>query len=55
VQSGETTEDKLFTLKDVRCVGACGLAPIVMVDDKVYGRVKLDDLEGILDEYRGGE
>jgi len=55
VQSGETTEDKLFTLKDVRCVGACGLAPIVMVDDKVYGRVKLEDLEGILDEYRGGE
>jgi NADH-quinone oxidoreductase subunit E/NADP-reducing hydrogenase subunit HndA len=55
VQSGETTEDKVFTLKDVRCVGACGLAPIVMVDDKVYGRVKLEDLEGILDEYRGGE
>jgi len=55
VESGETTPDKIFTLKDVRCVGACGLAPIVMVDDKVYGRVKLEDLEGILDEYRGGE
>ena len=55
VSSGETTKDKLFTLKDVRCVGACGLAPIVMVDDKVYGRVKLEDLEGIIESYKDGE
>lgn len=52
IQSGETTEDKIFTLRDVRCIGACGLAPVVLVDDKVYGRVTLDDVEKILNEYR---
>lgn len=52
VESGETTEDNMFTLKDVRCIGACGLAPIVMIDDKVFGRVKLEELDNILDEFR---
>jgi NADH-quinone oxidoreductase subunit E/NADP-reducing hydrogenase subunit HndA len=52
IESNETTEDGLFTLKDVRCIGACGLAPVVMVDDKVFGRVKEEDVESILNEYR---
>lgn len=52
IGTGETTEDGLFTLKDIRCIGACGLAPVVMVDDKVFGRVKLEDVGQILDEYR---
>lgn len=52
VQTGETTSDKLFTLKDVRCLGACGLAPIILVDEKVYGHVKADDVAGILNSYR---
>lgn len=34
---GQTTEDKLFTLQEARCLGACGLAPVVMIDDKIYG------------------
>lgn len=52
VESNEITEDGLFTLKDVRCIGACGLAPVVMVDDKVFGRVKEHELEEIIDKYR---
>ncbi|MTI47624.1 complex I 24 kDa subunit family protein [Sporosalibacterium faouarense] len=52
VESNEITEDGLFTLKDVRCVGACGLAPVVMVDDKVFGRVKEEDLDDIIEAYR---
>lgn len=52
IESNETTEDGLFTLKDVRCIGACGLAPVVMVDDKVYGRVKVEDVDDIINTYR---
>lgn len=50
---GEISEDGLFTVKDVRCIGACGLAPIVTVNDKVYGKVKVNDVDGILEKYRG--
>jgi len=52
VITGDTTADKIFTLKDVRCLGACGLAPIILVDEKVYGHVKADDVPGILNSYR---
>lgn len=52
IESNETTEDGLFTLKDVRCIGACGLAPVVKVDDKVYGRVKVEDVDNIINSYR---
>ncbi|KNY28799.1 complex I 24 kDa subunit family protein [Pseudobacteroides cellulosolvens] len=52
IESNEITEDGLFTLKDIRCVGACGLAPVMMIDDKVYGRVKEEELDGILESYR---
>lgn len=51
IESNETTEDGLFTLKDVRCVGACGLAPVVMIDGKVFGRVTEDTLDEILKPY----
>ena len=51
----ETTKDGFFTLKNIRCIGACGLAPVVMVDDKVYGRVKEEDIDDILDSYRKEE
>lgn len=46
-----TSEDGLFTIDTLRCVGACGLAPVVTVDGKVYGRVKVEDVEGIIKEY----
>jgi NADH-quinone oxidoreductase subunit E/NADP-reducing hydrogenase subunit HndA len=55
IESNETTEDGLFTIKDVRCIGACGLAPVVMVDGKVYGRVKEEDVDNIINEYRRKE
>lgn len=55
IESNEVTEDGLFALKDVRCIGACGLAPVMMIDDKVYGRVKVEELEGIFDSYRNKE
>lgn len=47
------SEDGLYTIKDVRCIGACGLAPVVTVNDKVYGNVKVDDVERILSAYGG--
>jgi len=53
IQKNEMTKDELFTIKDVRCVGACGLAPIVTVGEKVYAHVHEDDVAGILNEYRG--
>ena len=46
-----TTEDGLFTIDGVRCVGACGLAPVVMVNEKVYGRVVPAEVKGIVEEY----
>lgn len=52
VSVGGTTEDRKFTLKDVRCVGACGLAPLVVIQDKVYGRVKVEEIDKILAEYQ---
>ncbi|WP_069998123.1 NADH-quinone oxidoreductase subunit NuoE family protein [Cellulosilyticum sp. I15G10I2] len=52
IESNEVTKDGLFTLKDVRCIGACGLAPVVMVDDKIFGRVKEEDLDDIINQYR---
>ena len=53
VQKNEVTKDELFTVRDVRCIGACGLAPVMTVGEKVYGHVKENMVEGILDNYRG--
>lgn len=55
IEANENTQDGLFSLKDVRCIGACGLAPVMMIDDKVYGRVKEEELEDILNSYRSKE
>ena len=52
VPVGETTEDGKFSISCLRCVGACGLAPVVMVGEKVYGRVAPDDVKEILEEYK---
>ncbi|HOQ71328.1 MAG TPA: NAD(P)H-dependent oxidoreductase subunit E, partial [Smithellaceae bacterium] len=40
IKEGETTEDRMFTLESVRCLGACGLGPVIVVDEDVHGRVK---------------
>lgn len=52
IESNEITEDGLFTLRDVRCIGACGLAPVVTIGDKVYGRLKEEDIKDIINTYR---
>jgi len=51
VQVGQTTADGKFSLSSLRCVGACGLAPVVLVGEKTYGRVAPDDVRAILKEY----
>ena len=51
IEDGETTPDGLFQLQHVRCLGCCGLAPVMMIDDKVYGKVKRSDVMDILSEY----
>jgi NADP-reducing hydrogenase subunit HndA len=51
IQVGQTTRDNKFSLSSLRCVGACGLAPVVLVGDKTYGRVAPDDVKNILKEY----
>lgn len=48
----ETTKDKLFTLKSVRCIGCCGLAPAVAVGDETYGKLSIKDIPVIIDKYK---
>ena len=55
VKPGETTDDQLFTLETVYCVGSCSMAPVVRVDGDTYGRLKPDHLPRILEKYRGQE
>ncbi len=52
VEVGETSSDQLFSLDVGRCFGACGLAPVIMIDEDVHQRVKPTRLEKILDQYR---
>jgi NADH:ubiquinone oxidoreductase subunit E len=51
VKMGETTGDRRFTLQGVRCLGACGLAPVVMVDDNTHGQVDAAKVVKILEKY----
>lgn len=51
IQVGETTPDGKFSLSCLRCVGACGLAPVAMIGEKVYGRVAPENVKDILKEY----
>ncbi|HKL80213.1 MAG TPA: NAD(P)H-dependent oxidoreductase subunit E [Mobilitalea sp.] len=52
IQLGETTKDGKFTFEIARCIGACGLAPAIMIDDVVYKQVKVNNLEAILSKYQ---
>ncbi len=51
IDSGECTADGKFSLDACRCIGACGLAPVLTVNDDVYGRLTVDDVDGILEKY----
>lgn len=48
---GEVTEDGKFSIDDVRCVGACGLAPVFIVNDEVYGNATVKQLDEVIDKY----
>ena len=52
IKPGETTEDGLFTLDALRCLGACGIAPAVSINGKVHPKVTVDQVQGIVDELR---
>ena len=52
IEPGQTTEDGLFTLDALRCIGACALAPAVRINDRVYPQMKVTDVDRILDELR---
>ena len=56
ITDGETTEDGLFSLELVNCLGSCALAPVMVVDETYHGKVAVDRIPEILDSYRkGGE
>lgn len=52
IDFGETTSDGMFTLEQSRCIGACGLAPVLTVNDKVHGKVTPDEVPGLLRDCR---
>lgn len=51
IQPGEVTPDGRFSIDDVRCVGACGLAPVFMINDEVYGNATVKEFDEIIDKY----
>ncbi len=55
VEEGGTTEDMLFSLETVACLGCCSLAPVVMIDGKVYGKLNSSKVRKIVKEYKDGK
>ena len=55
IRAGETTADGLFTIDALRCIGACGIAPAVTINGKVYPKMTVDAVRGVVDEYRAKE
>ena len=51
IKSGGTTTDLQFSITPTRCVGACGLAPVINVNEDTYGHLKAEDIKGILEKY----
>jgi NADH-quinone oxidoreductase E subunit len=52
ISVGQTTEDRLFTLQEARCLGACGIAPVIMIDDKIYGELDSKKVISLINQYR---
>jgi NADP-reducing hydrogenase subunit HndA len=52
IKNGDVTKDGKFSISACRCVGACGLAPVIMVGDDVYGRLTPDEIPGIIAKYK---
>lgn len=55
IKAGETTADGMFTLDALRCIGACGIAPAVSINGKVYPKVSVDSVAKIVEEYKNKE
>lgn len=51
IKSGGTTTDLKFSITPTRCIGACGLAPVINVNEDTYGHLKAEDIKGILEKY----
>lgn len=51
IESGECTPDRMFSLDATRCIGCCGLAPVMTVNDEVYGNITADDVDDIIAKY----
>ena len=54
ISPGECTDDRVFSLETVNCLGACAMAPVMMVNDDVYGQMTPDKLPEVLRKYREG-
>lgn len=52
IEMGETTSDGFFSIENTRCLGCCSLAPVMMVNDKVYSEVKKEEVKNIIASYR---
>ena len=52
IKPGDASRDGKYSLEGVRCIGACGLAPVITINGDVYGRLKPDDIDGILNKYK---
>jgi NADH-quinone oxidoreductase subunit E len=52
IKAGQVTEDVEFSIDIVRCIGACGLAPVVTIGEKVFGKIKIDDIKKIVAQYK---
>lgn len=52
IKGGECTADGKFSMEACRCIGACGLAPVLTINEDVYGRLKVDDIPGIIEKYK---
>ncbi len=52
IKPGETSEDGMFTLDALRCIGACGIAPAVQINGKVYPKLSVNAIPGIVEDYR---
>ena len=55
INAGQTTEDGKFSIDAIRCIGACGLAPVFLIDDDVHGRATVDVVDQVLEEYKNKE
>lgn len=51
IKNGQTTSDGRFSMNTLRCIGACGLAPVIMIGEKVYGSVKVEEVAKIIKEF----